>query len=61
MTTLGNLLQIAGLIVAPIGMVHFFGTRDYISQGTLMSWELGCLFVGAVCFLLGRRLSGGRR
>lgn len=56
MTTLGQALQILGLIIAPIGMVHFFTSRAYLSEVTLMSWELGCLFVGALCFLVGNRL-----
>ena len=58
MTSLGHLLQVTGLVVAPLGMIHFFSTREYVSESSLMTWELGCLFFGALCFLLGKRLSG---
>ena len=58
MSSFGHLLQVAGLVLAPIGMIHFFSTREYVSESSLMTWELGCLFLGALCFLLGRRLSG---
>ena len=61
MSAFGQFLQLVGLIVAPIGMIHFFSTRQYLPVGAeakLMTWELGCLFLGAAFFLLGRRLSG---
>lgn len=61
MREFGRFLQIAGLVIAPIGMFHFFSTRPYLPEGSeasLMTWELGLLFIGALCFLLGRRLTG---
>jgi hypothetical protein len=60
MTTLGQFLQIAGLLIAPLGLLHYTMTRDYLAEGALMTWELGCLLAGALCFLLGRRLARGR-
>jgi hypothetical protein len=60
MSAFGQLLQLVGLIVAPIGMIHFFSTRQYLPEGAeakLMTWELGCLAVGAICFVVGRRLT----
>ncbi len=58
MKNLGHVLQIAGIIIAPLGLVHSCTTGDYMSEGALMTWELGCLFVGAALLLLGRRLAG---
>ena len=59
MTGFGRFLQITGMIVAPLGMFHFFSAQDVFSEKSLMTWELGLLAVGAGLFLFGRRLTAG--
>ena len=56
MARIAHVLQIAGLVIAPLGLVHYFTTRDYVSESSLMTWELGLLTLGAACFLLGQTL-----
>lgn len=60
MASLGRSLQIVGLILAPLGLVHYAWGVGRFPEASLMNWELGLLFVGAICFLLGQRLARER-
>jgi hypothetical protein len=59
MRTLGACLQILGLVIAPLGLLHSIAGRGRVPDSTLMTWELGCLLFGALCFLAGRRFARG--
>ncbi len=57
---LGLFLQITGLILVPMGLLHYITYQDTVSEAALMNWELGLLATGAICFILGRRLQKER-
>ncbi|MBI4586637.1 MAG: hypothetical protein HY717_21710 [Planctomycetes bacterium] len=56
MVRFGHVLQVAGILIAPLGLFHFFTAREFVAEPSLMAWELGCLSLGAITFLVGRRI-----
>ncbi len=56
MQQIGRFLQISGLIIVPLGLVHFFSMRNVMTEASLMAWELGLLTLGAVLFIVGKKL-----
>jgi hypothetical protein len=56
----GRLLMLFGLVLLPVGIVYGMAASGGPDGARAMYVELGCLAVGALAFLLGRRLERKR-
>ncbi len=57
MDALGRLLQLFGLLIAPMGLFYYAFNRGRASEAKLMQGELSLLALGALAFLLGRSMA----
>lgn len=56
MNALGKILQLLGLVIAPMALFYYWAHRGQASEAKLMFGELTLLGFGVVVFLLGRSL-----
>jgi hypothetical protein len=53
MYAVGRLLQLFGIVVAPMALFYYFFHQGELSESRLMMGELSILLVAAASFLLG--------
>jgi len=53
MYTLGRLLQLLGIVLAPMALFYYFFHQGELSESKLLMGELSILFAAAAIFLVG--------
>ena len=56
MHVIGRVLQLFGLIIVPMALIHYFSNQGLASEAKLMFGELSILAIGAASFWIGNAL-----